>query len=142
MLFMVIERFRDRDAKAVYRRFRDRGRGAPEGLSYVDSWIEANFDRCFQVMECDDARLLQQWVAFWGDLVEFEIVPVVASADTRATIEPLFGGRPRRSVDLGGPSPRSRPNHAGADECQTGIDACGSGAGNRGHAREPAARRG
>ncbi len=90
MLFMVIERFRDRDAKAVYRRFRDHGRGAPEGLSYVGSWIETNFDRCFQVMECDDGRLLQQWVAFWGDLIEFEIVPVVPSADTRTAIEALL----------------------------------------------------
>ena len=90
MLFMVIERFRDRDAKAVYRRLRDEGRGAPEGLTYVGSWIEASFQRCFQLMECDDPRLLQQWVAFWSDLVEFEIVPVVPSADTRATIEPLL----------------------------------------------------
>jgi hypothetical protein len=88
MLFMVIERFKGRDAKAVYRRLRERGRGAPAGLRYVDSWVEANFDRCFQLMECDDARLLQQWVVFWSDLVEFEIVPVVASSDTRATIEP------------------------------------------------------
>lgn len=93
MLFMVIERFRDRDAKAVYRRFRDQGRGAPEGLSYLGSWIEASLDRCFQLMECDDARLLQEWVAFWGDLIEFEIVPVVPSAETRATIEPLLEGR-------------------------------------------------
>ena len=62
MLFMVIERFRDRDAKAVYRRFREQGRMAPEGLTYVGSWIEANFDRCFQLMECDDARLLQEWL--------------------------------------------------------------------------------
>jgi hypothetical protein len=90
---MVIERFRNRDAKAVYRRFRDHGRGAPVGLSYVGGWIEANIDRCFQVMECDDARLLQQWVAFWGDLVEFEIVPVVPSEDARATIEPLLAAR-------------------------------------------------
>ncbi len=99
MLIMVIERFRDRDAKAVYRRFRDRGRGAPEGLSYVSSWIEANFERCFQVMECEDARLLQQWVAFWSDLVEFKIVPVVAAAGTRATIEPLLeAGRAAQST--------------------------------------------
>jgi Protein of unknown function (DUF3303) len=90
MLFMVIERFKDRDAKAVYRRLRDQGRGAPEGLRYVGSWIEASFARCFQLMDCDDARLLQQWVAFWGDLVEFEIVPVVPSTETRATIEPLL----------------------------------------------------
>jgi len=90
MQFMVIERFRNRDAKAVYWRFRDQGRGAPEGLAYVGSWIEANFDRCFQLMECDDARLLQQWVAAWSDLIEFEIVPVVPSAETRAAIEPLL----------------------------------------------------
>jgi Domain of unknown function (DUF3303) len=90
MLFMVIERFRNRDAKAVYRRFREQGRGAPEGLRYVGSWIEANFDRCFQLMECDDARLLQQWVAVWSDLIDFEIVPVVPSAETGATIEPLL----------------------------------------------------
>jgi hypothetical protein len=90
MLFMVIERFRNRDAKAVYRRLREQGRGVPEGLRYADSWVEVNFDRCFQLMECDDACLLQQWVMFWGDLVEFEIVPVVASKDTRAAIEPML----------------------------------------------------
>jgi hypothetical protein len=73
MLIMVIERFKGRDAKAVYRRLREEGRGAPDGLRSVDSWVEANFERCLQLMECDDARLLQQWVAFWGDLVEFEI---------------------------------------------------------------------
>ena len=82
MLFMVIEHFRDRDAKAIYARFRDKGRMAPEGLTYVGSWIEANFDRCFQLMECDDARLLQDWILSWGDLADFEIVPVVPSKDT------------------------------------------------------------
>jgi hypothetical protein len=88
MLFMVIERFRDRDAKAVYRRFRDSGRMMPDGLRYVGSWIEANFDRCFQLMECDDARLLQQWIVNWSDLADFEVVPVVSSDQTRETILP------------------------------------------------------
>ncbi len=82
MLFMVIEHFKNRDAKAVYRRFRDEGRMAPEGLTYVGSWIEANFDRCFQLMECDDPRMFQAWIARWGDLADFEIVPVVPSAET------------------------------------------------------------
>jgi hypothetical protein len=82
MLFMVIEHFRNRNAKAVYARFREKGRMAPEGLTYVGSWIEANFDRCFQLMECDDARLLQDWILAWGDLADFEIVPVVPSKDT------------------------------------------------------------
>ena len=86
MLFMVIERFRDRDAKAVYRRLREQGRMMPEGLSYVGSWIEANFDRCFQLMECDDARLLQDWLLGWGDLMQCEIVPVVPSAETRELV--------------------------------------------------------
>ena len=86
MLFMVIERFRDRDAKAVYRRFREQGRMAPEGLTYVGSWIEANFDRCFQLMECDDARLLQEWILSWGDLADFEVTPVVPSDQTREIV--------------------------------------------------------
>ena len=90
MLFMVIERFKNRDAKAVYRRVRDQGRSLPEGLRYIGSWIEANLDRCFQVMECDDVRLLQRWVTSWNDLIEFEIVPVAPSTDTRETIEPLL----------------------------------------------------
>jgi hypothetical protein len=68
MLFMVIERFKD--AKAVYRRAREEGRILPEGLKYVGSWVEANYDRCFQLMECDDASLFQKWVIQWQDLVE------------------------------------------------------------------------
>ena len=87
---MVVERFKHRDAKAVYRRFRDEGRGAPDGLKYVGSWIEANFDRCFQLMECDDPRLLQQWIIQWQDLIEFEIVPIVPSQDTVETVTPLL----------------------------------------------------
>lgn len=86
MLFMVIERFRDQDAKAVYRRFRDKGRMMPDGLAFVGSWVAADLGRCFQLMECGDVALLQQWVAEWSDLAEFEIVPVVAGKDTAATL--------------------------------------------------------
>ena len=86
MLFMVIERFKSRDAAAVYRRFQEQGRMMPDGLRYVDSWVEANFDRCFQLMECDDPQLFQQWVLQWHDLVEFEFVPVVGSQQTRETV--------------------------------------------------------
>ena len=85
MLFMVIERFKD--AKAVYRRVREKGRILPEGLRYVGSWVEANFSRCFQLMECDDASLFQKWVIQWEDLVDFEIVPVVESKQTGREIE-------------------------------------------------------
>jgi hypothetical protein len=90
MLFMVIERFKECNAKAVYRRFREQGRMTPDGLRYVGSWIEANFDRCFQLMECDDPRLLQQWVVQWQDLCEFEFVPVVPSKETVELITPLL----------------------------------------------------
>ncbi len=86
MLFMVIERFRNRDPRPAYRRFRESGRQMPEGLRYVDSWIEPNFDRCFQLMETADAGLLQQWTLAWGDLMEFEIVPVVPSKETQANV--------------------------------------------------------
>lgn len=81
MLFMVIERFKNRDANAVYRRFREQGRMLPEGLKYIESWTEATFDRCFQLMECEDPDLFQQWVSRWQDLVEFEIVRVVSSKE-------------------------------------------------------------
>jgi Protein of unknown function (DUF3303) len=88
MLFMVIERFKNRDAKTVYRRFREKGRMAPAGLSYVESWVETNFARCFQLMECEDAQLLAQWAAHWQDLVEFEFVPVRRSKEAVELIAP------------------------------------------------------
>ncbi len=82
MLFIVIEHFKSRAAvAAVYQRFAERGRMLPDGLQYVDSWVETNFDRCFQLMECDDPALFAQWIAHWQDLVEFEIVPVVSSRE-------------------------------------------------------------
>lgn len=92
MLFMVIERFRDNDMIPVYRRVRESGRMLPEGLQYIDSWIEPSFARCFQLMECSDLRLLQEWVLQWrGCGVEFEIVPVVPSKDTREVVTPHLG---------------------------------------------------
>ena len=90
MLFMVVERFKNCDAKAVYRRYQEKGRMMPEGLKYVGSWVEANLDRCFQLMECDDVRLFQQWVVQWQDLGEFEIIPVVASKEVVEAITPML----------------------------------------------------
>jgi hypothetical protein len=88
MLFMVIERFRGGDAATVYRRYRERGRMTPEGLRYVDSWVERGFGRCFQLMECDDPRLLQEWIVCWEDLVEFEVFTVVTSKEAAEAIAP------------------------------------------------------
>ncbi len=94
MLFMVIERFRDNDMIPVYRQLRESGRGMPEGLKYVDSWIEAGFGRCFQLMECSDARLLQEWVLHWrGTGMTMEIVPVVTSAETQKVVAPFLEKR-------------------------------------------------
>ncbi len=86
MLFMVIEKFRNQNAKAAYRRFRDQGRLTPEGLTFVSSWVAADLGRCFQVMECEDVVLLQRWAAEWSDLVEFEIIPVAAGTETAAAL--------------------------------------------------------
>ena len=88
MQFMVIEHFRNQDAKAVYARFREKGRLMPEGISFVASWVTADLGRCFQVMECDDLTLLQRWVAGWSDLVAFEILPVTQGKETAATLNP------------------------------------------------------
>jgi hypothetical protein len=90
MLFMVIERFRNRDAVAVYRRHAQHGRMFPEGMRYIDSWVEPNFDRCFQLMECNDHSLFQVWIERWRDLVEFEVIPVVTSKEAREAISPLL----------------------------------------------------
>ena len=83
MLYMVIERFHDGAAPEVYKRFRDRGRMMPDGLNYVASWIEPNLGRCFQVMEWEDRALFDDWASKWNDLMEFEVVPVITSAEAQ-----------------------------------------------------------
>ena len=85
-LYMVIEHFRNGDAVSVYRRFRDRGRLAPEGLSYVSSWVDTKLERCYQLMETDDPQLLSDWMAHWRDLVDFEVHPVITSAEAAKRI--------------------------------------------------------
>jgi len=86
MLFMVIEHFRPGRAPEVYRRFRERGRMAPQGLRYVASWVDMDYKRCFQVMETDNEALLKEWTSNWNDLVDFEIIPVRTSAEAAAAI--------------------------------------------------------
>ena len=90
MLYMVIEHFKDGAGIEVYRRFRDRGRMAPDGLEYVSSWVETDYSRCFQVMQTDDRALLEEWIARWSDLIEFEVRPVLTSADAAAAIAPAL----------------------------------------------------
>jgi len=88
MLYMIVEHFRGGDAVPVYRRFREQGRLAPEGLRYVSSWVTDDFRRCYQVMDCEDPDLLAQWTARWKDLIDFEVIPVLTSADAVAAITP------------------------------------------------------
>jgi hypothetical protein len=88
MLFMVVERFREAGARPVYERARTQGRMMPDGLHYIDSWVDANLGRCFQVMECDDLTLLTAWISHWADLVDFEVIPVITSAQASAVVHP------------------------------------------------------
>jgi uncharacterized protein DUF3303 len=88
VLYMIIERFKNRDPVPVYRRFRDNGRMAPEGLAYVSSWVTEDMDRCYQVMECADRRILEEWMARWSDVTDFEVIPVVTSAQAVERIAP------------------------------------------------------
>ena len=83
MIYMVIERFNGRNAVAVYQRFQEKGRMMPDGLTYIDSWVEPNYDRCFQLMETEDPALFDKWIANWNDLMDFEIVPVITSKEAR-----------------------------------------------------------
>jgi len=87
-LYMVVEHFKGGDAAPVYRRFRDYGRLAPEGLTYVSSWVDTTLERCYQVMETADRLLLDQWIAEWRDLVDFEVYPVITSKEAAERIAP------------------------------------------------------
>ena len=88
MLYMVIENFKDGDAVSVYQRFRDQGRMLPAGLHYHASWVEQSFGRCFQLMECDDPNLFQEWISQWDDLIDFEVVTVNTSEEAVKVITP------------------------------------------------------
>jgi Protein of unknown function (DUF3303) len=87
-MYMVVETFKNKDAVAVYRRFRDKGRLAPEGVSYVSSWVDDKLERCYQLMECDDRRLLDDWIANWSDLVDFDVHAVITSKEAAEKIAP------------------------------------------------------
>lgn len=89
MLLMIVEHFRGGDPRPVYERFRERGRLAPEGLEYCGSWVTTDLTRCYQVMECPQRELLDEWMVQWDDLVDFEVVEVVSSSDA---VERVFSG--------------------------------------------------
>ena len=96
-LYMVVERFKNKDAVPVYRRSRERGRMTPDGLVYVSSWVDEKLERCYQLMETRDRALLDQWMANWSDLVDFEVHPVMTSKEAAEKIAP----RPQSRADTG-----------------------------------------
>ena len=81
LLYMIVERFRNQDPLPIYRRFQTHGRLAPDGLQYVSSWVDVKLECCFQLMETDHREYLDQWLANWKDLVEFEVYPVITSKE-------------------------------------------------------------
>ena len=85
-LYMVVEHFKNGDAVPVYRRFRERGRMLPEGLTYVSSWVDQGLEHCYQLMETDDRKLVDQWIANWSDLADFEVHPVLTSIEAAEKI--------------------------------------------------------
>jgi hypothetical protein len=79
--YMIVERFKDQDPVFVYRRYRDHGRLAPEGLRYISGWVDEQLECCFQLMETPNPKLLDEWISHWSDLVEFDVYPVISSEE-------------------------------------------------------------
>lgn len=90
MHYLIIEHFKNNDPVPVYRRFKERGRLAPEGLRYVSSWVDEKLERCFQLMETDDRQQLEEWLGYWSDLVEFEVIPVISSNEAAERVSRLM----------------------------------------------------
>ena len=90
MTYLVVEHFKNKNAAAVYRRFRDQGRMTPPGVVYVSSWVDENFERCYQIMEADDRRLLDAWISKWSDLIDFEVHAVMTSSEAAGKITSLL----------------------------------------------------
>jgi hypothetical protein len=88
MLYLVIERFKNGDAKPVYRRVREQGRLLPADVTYMASWVTTDMTACYQIVECADASRLDDWIAAWQDLIEFEVIPVRTSAEAQELIAP------------------------------------------------------
>ena len=88
MLFMIVERFKSGDPVPVYRRFREKGRMAPEGVAYINSWVTPDLTTCYQVMESPDRERLDEWLDRWRDLVDFEVIQVLSSPEAQAAVAP------------------------------------------------------
>jgi len=89
MLYMVIEHFHPGKVKELYKRFDEKGRMAPEGVNYINSWIDSDVKKCYQIMESPSEDKLKEWINNWSDIVDFEVVPVITSAEAK---EKVLGG--------------------------------------------------
>lgn len=89
MIYMVIEHFHPGKINELYRRFAEKGRMLPEGVQYINSWINEALTVCYQVMEADSAGKLNQWIANWTDLADFEVIPVISSAEAKKRVMEL-----------------------------------------------------
>jgi hypothetical protein len=87
MLYMVVEQFKEGGAREIYKRFREKGRMMPDGLTYLSSWIDHDLKTCWQLMETENPALFERWTQNWGDLMEFEIIPVRTSAEVKAMMD-------------------------------------------------------
>jgi hypothetical protein len=83
---MIIERFHPGKVKSLYKRFEEKGRMLPDGVIYVNSWIDEQVATCYQVMESDAKEKIVEWVQKWNDLVDFEVIPVITSAQAKAKV--------------------------------------------------------
>lgn len=88
MIYMIVEYFKNKDPIPVYRRFREHGRLTPEGLKYISSWVDDKMQLCFQLMETDDRRLIDEWISNWSDIIDFEVFPVISSKEAVEKITP------------------------------------------------------
>ncbi|MES1221065.1 MAG: DUF3303 family protein [Bacteroidota bacterium] len=86
MLYMIIEKFHPGKVKNLYQRFDKKGRLMPEGLNYINSWIDESVSTCYQVMEADKIEKIYEWISNWNDLADFEIIPVLTSAQAKEKI--------------------------------------------------------
>ena len=86
MLYMIIERFRPGKTKDLYKRFEEKGRMLPDGVKYINSWIDNDILTCYQVMESESEQKLQQWISYWNDLADFEVIPVISSTEAKEKV--------------------------------------------------------
>ncbi|HSE41031.1 MAG TPA: DUF3303 family protein [Acidobacteriota bacterium] len=87
MLYMIIENYKEGAHSKIYKRLAEKGRMMPPQVTYIDSWVETNFRRCFQLMEAPNRELLDQWISNWKDLVDFEVLPVMTSKEAQQRAE-------------------------------------------------------